>query len=312
MIKHVEYSEIDKKKWDDCIERSFNGIIYAFSWYLDIVTDYQWEALIEGDYERVFPFLPKKKYGLSYVYQPFAVQQLGVFSIGKLDQEKVDEFLLILKKKYKIINIKLNVNNKISASNFNKIDQVTYNLDLISPYSMIQKSYSTNHKRNIKKSQSAKLTIVKSIKPSRIIELFKNTKGRTSKELRQIDYDLYQRLVHSAIFKSKCVTYGVLNDNRDLIAGAIFLHSHNRVIYSFSGVNSEGKELRAMFFLMDTFIQEHQSRNLLLDFEGSNDENVAYFYRGFGAKKVFYSNIISNQYPIYLQRIIKFIQRISS
>jgi hypothetical protein len=309
MIKHLRHPDINKNKWDECIDRSFNGIIYAYSWYLDIVTNGQWEALVEDDYQRVFPFFPQQKHGISYVFQPFAVQQLGVFSVGKLDQEKVAEFLLYLHKKYKIININLNVNNRVSGTKFEKKDLTTYHLDLISPYSIIRKSFSTNHKRNIKKSYDSGLVIVKSIKPDKIFNLFKTNKGQSNKKLQSIDYDLYRRLVHAAIYQGKCATYGVLDKNRNLIAGAIFFHSHKHVIYAFSGINEKGKELRAMFFLLDSFIQEHQNRNLLLDFEGSNVESIAHFYKGFGANKILYPNILSNRYPEFVQKIMRLIKQ---
>ena len=52
MIKYLTHNNIDKTRWDECIRRSFNGNIYAWSWYLDIVHP-QWEALIENNYERV-------------------------------------------------------------------------------------------------------------------------------------------------------------------------------------------------------------------------------------------------------------------
>ena len=54
MIKHLTHNMIDKRRWDDCIAKSFNGSVYAWSWYLDIVHP-NWEALIENDYERVMP-----------------------------------------------------------------------------------------------------------------------------------------------------------------------------------------------------------------------------------------------------------------
>jgi len=47
MIIYHKHHEIDRDRWDECIRKSFNGIIYAYSWYLDIVSP-QWEALIEG------------------------------------------------------------------------------------------------------------------------------------------------------------------------------------------------------------------------------------------------------------------------
>ncbi|MCK4361546.1 MAG: hypothetical protein KAV70_07350, partial [Bacteroidales bacterium] len=79
MIKHLTYQQINKSKWDECIKKSFNGIIYGYSWYLDIVCKH-WEALVENDYERVFPLTTGKKFGINYLYQPFFTQQLGVFS----------------------------------------------------------------------------------------------------------------------------------------------------------------------------------------------------------------------------------------
>ena len=49
--------------------------------------------------------------------------------------------------------------------------------------------------------------------------------------------------------------------------------------------------LGAMHFLMDTFIQQHRNDCILLDFEGSMIPNVAYFFKGFGSKEVYYNEI---------------------
>ena len=49
-------------------------------WYLDIVHE-NWDALMEDDYERVMPMpVITKNWRISYIFQPFFVQQLGVFS----------------------------------------------------------------------------------------------------------------------------------------------------------------------------------------------------------------------------------------
>ncbi len=45
------------------MDEAFNGLIYAKSWYLDIVAD-QWDALVENDYEKIFPLVHRKKYGI--------------------------------------------------------------------------------------------------------------------------------------------------------------------------------------------------------------------------------------------------------
>ena len=84
MIQHLKHDQIDKWKWDETIKHSFNGTIYAYSWYLDIVCP-GWEALIKNDHEYVMPLTAGKKYGVDYIYPPFFSQQLGIFSNSKLN-----------------------------------------------------------------------------------------------------------------------------------------------------------------------------------------------------------------------------------
>ena len=67
-ITYVKRDDIDTAKWDSCIARSVNGIVYAYSWYLDIVAE-NWDALIGDDYQAVFPLPHNVKYGISYIYQ---------------------------------------------------------------------------------------------------------------------------------------------------------------------------------------------------------------------------------------------------
>ena len=138
MMRHLRHDEIDKKKWDDCIRSSFNGIIYAYSWYLDVVCE-DWESLVENDYERVFPLTGKRKYGISYLYQPFFTQQLGVFSKSILSAEVVEEFLKAIPAKYRYIETNLNTLNKIDSDGFKVEPQRNFELDLIHSYENISK-----------------------------------------------------------------------------------------------------------------------------------------------------------------------------
>ena len=64
--------------------------------------------------------------------------------------------------------------------------------------------------------------------------------------------------------------------------------SHHRITFLFSGNNAKGKELQAMTFLIDQVIREFAAQPLVLDFEGSDDENLARFYLGFGSRPVLY------------------------
>ena len=59
-IKYLQHKEIDKAKWDACIEQAPNGLIYSYSWYLDAMSKH-WDALVLKDYEAVMPLTWNKK-----------------------------------------------------------------------------------------------------------------------------------------------------------------------------------------------------------------------------------------------------------
>ena len=64
-LKHLKREDIDVKKWDDIIKNAVQSRIYAFSWYLDAMTDGKWSALVIDDYVSVFPILVKNIFLLS-------------------------------------------------------------------------------------------------------------------------------------------------------------------------------------------------------------------------------------------------------
>ena len=53
-IAYLSNKNIDKQKWDRCIDMASNGLIYAYSFYLDAMSKH-WDALILNDYEIVMP-----------------------------------------------------------------------------------------------------------------------------------------------------------------------------------------------------------------------------------------------------------------
>lgn len=298
MIKHLTYDKIDKVKWDDCIKHAFNGSIYGYSWYLDIVCE-EWEGLIKGDYERVFPINFKRRMGIDIIFQPFFTQQLGVFSKGELSPTVLNDFLFSIPEKYRVIDLNLNTHNKPDLPGFTYIPQVNHELDLIGEYESIRKNYGSNTKRNIKKAASAGLSVTKNIKPDEVIDLFRNNRGKKVKVLRDDNYLKFKRLIYTAIYKGMASTYGVYNEDNKLVAGAIFLNSHKKSIFIFSGLSDEGREKRAMFYLIDHFIKENARKHLTLDFDGSNDEALSRFYKGFGSTRLEYTRISKNTLPAY-------------
>jgi hypothetical protein len=195
MIRFLERDEIEATRWDECIGQAFNGNLYGYSWFLDIVCD-DWAALVEDDYVRVFPMAYRKKFGISYVYQPFFTQQLGLYSRSALNSEFLGNFLNAIPEKFRRIELNLNQHNKADESRYRLLPQLNHELDLIHPYEKIAEGYSENLRRNLKKARNAGLTIAKSPKPEAIVQLFRENRGKEFRHLQEGDYKRMLQMVY--------------------------------------------------------------------------------------------------------------------
>jgi len=304
MIKYLTNSEINKDRWDDCIKNSVNGIVYANSWYLDIVAD-GWSALVENDYEQVFPLISGKKWGINYLFQPVFSQQLGVFSQTLLTEEVVAKFLKAIPPHFKFAEINLNTYNKLPQGKYQSVEWVNHELDLINAYEKTFNGFSTNLKRKIKKAEKADLSILSNIKPEEIIRIFKENKGKELKTLEEVDYQKLRRLAYMGIYKGLVNNYGVYSPKNELCAGAIFLKSKHKIIFLFSGLTAEGRELNAMALLISSFIKDHSQHHITLDFEGSNDPQLARFYKSFGSITSTYPHLEINNLPLFTKLAVR-------
>jgi hypothetical protein len=303
MIHYYRRKDIDDDKWNAAIDKAFNGNLYGCSWFLDIVGG-DWDALVENDYERVFPLVFRKKYGISYIYQPFFTQQLGLYSTTRLAPEALSAFFEAIPPHFRRIEINLNTLNKFDGGEYNLLPQVNHELDLIHGYDKISRDYSENLTRNIRKADKAELSISKNIKPDDIIDLFRQNRGKEIRHLRDADYLKLKRIAYTAMYKGIASIQGVYSRQNQLVAGAFFIRSNNKAIFLFSGLSEEGRRDGAMPFLIDSYIRQHAGQHLTFDFDGSNDPNLSHFYRSFGSKECVYYRLEINRLPFFLNFVL--------
>ncbi len=308
MIRFVKYADIDKSRWDKCIENAINGKVYGYSWYLDIVSR-QWNALIEDDYIAVFPLPSGRKLFVSYVYQPFFTQQLGVFSCKHLTSAVVREFIDCLPKRYKYVDINLNTLNKSGDLKCKKIPQLNHELDLIFPYSDLVKNYSQNTHRNIKRALQSAISLSSTPSPDEIVQLFRQNRGKQLTHLTNDEYTILLRLIDACIHRGIAEVMGAYTDRMELCAGAIFVRSHEKAIFLFSAANAEARTNGAMSLIINQFIRQHAGSHLTLDFEGSNDPDLARFYKSFGATALTYQRVILSKIPGVMTIALKILRR---
>jgi hypothetical protein len=300
MIRFLTHDQIDSERWNDCITQSVNGNVYGHSWYLDLVCP-GWCALVDGDYEYVMPLPAWQKMKIHYLSQPLFTQQLGVFSRNQISSREVREFLYKIPRRFRYVDINLNSANKIETTGLNHKYNINYELYLNEAYPQLVNAYSENLRRNIRKAAKFKLRISKNVEPKILIDLFRKNRGSSIKSLSDTQYEVLLDLFNMLVKKNICEVWGVYDEQEKLLGGVSWVISNKKSIFLFSAVSDSGRHQGAMPFLIDTFISENAGKDMILDFEGSNDEKLGRFYAGFGSKKVFYPRIYINSLPFYVR-----------
>lgn len=273
------------------------------SWYLDIVSA-GWEGLVVGDYETVMPITHARKFCINYLYQPCFTQQLGIFSVYEPNRELNEKILSNIPVKFRYIDLALNRKNIVRLDGFRLNKNVNYELKINTSYNQISQGYATNTRRNIKKAESCSLSVINKVNSEDLITLFRENKGKGLKNIKSSHYLILKQIMNKSLEGRQAEIYGVNSEKGELIAGAFFLQSFNNFIFLFSATNQESKKKGAMFLIIDQFLKKHANNMNTLDFEGSNNKNLARFYRGFGSEEFQYLRIGKNNLPGIL-RIIK-------
>ena len=303
MIRYLTNDQIDRQKWDQCIEQAPNGLIYAYSWYLD-ACEVQWDGLILNDYEAVMPLTYNKKYGIHYLFQPWFCASLGIFGIDILNEQQINIFIQAIPGKFRYVDISLNYTNRCSVESAAITQRVSYLLSLKPTYEQLRQSYRTQLKRNLSKAQAAGLIVKWDIAINEIYPLAKEIMQRVS----AINDSEAKRMLElfDAVHKNKQTeTVGIYSPGNELLASAVFFHSHQRWYYLIVGNHPNGKTLGASHYLIDRFIERHANSNAMLDFEGSDIGNIAYFYSSFGAVAASYQALKINRLPKILRWLKK-------
>ncbi len=310
MIRFLQNHEIDRQQWDYCIEHAYNGNIYAWSWYLDIVCP-EWNALVKGRYSQVFPLTARRKWGIPYISQPPFAQQLGLFSCGSPGNDSTNEFIEQLLRHYSFAEMNLNSYNLLSVIHGKLRMLRNYELDLLQPYMNLRLMYSENAIRNILKAQKGRVSVSPGADPKAIIDLFRENKGTELKNFSPSHYQIIERLSYACLHRRAAVCYGAYSNQNQLIAGAILFQSHSRMVLIFSASNAQARETGAMHLLIDTIIQCYAGKSITFDFEGSEIPGLARFYSGFGPKEVKYPQLHINRLALIPRIAVRIIKAMS-
>ena len=301
-IQYVPYQHIDKRKWDACIDNAGNGLIYGCSFYLDAMAKH-WDALVLGDYEAVMPLTWNKKYGIHYLYQPFFTSCLGLFG-NNISAALLNDFLQQVPAKFKYWDIYLNHSNFFQLPGFELYQRMNYVLPLNDGYEKLQEAFRDNIKRNIKKAEKLNCVVKKNIAVEEVIGLAIEQSQQFSPVTKN-DYDNFKKLYYLLRPQQQAITYGVYTAADMLVASCVFFFFKKRAYYILAGNHPNGKTIGASHALINAFIKDYAGQNILLDFEGSDIRNLAFFYSSFGAAEEKYVGLKYNGLP----KLVKYFKK---
>ncbi|TDE10323.1 GNAT family N-acetyltransferase [Dyadobacter psychrotolerans] len=306
-------SEIDDRLWDECIDRSRERVIYGFSWYLDQVCE-DWNALIwpsASDFKILMPVPLKKRYFLKVVQQPFFCQYLGLFSSTEITPEQAFAFLSALSSNFPFISsYSFNPKNYAAViSLLSKRKELEYEVHetvwllLKNNFLEIQKQYSIDKKRNLKRSLGWKWTISKSRDIEPLIELFvsNNTatiEGGVSPKSYMLLKCLFEKLT-----EKNCAELAYVSKDGVTHAGALFINDGSTTIYLFNSSDEMGRKGNARTFLLNRYFESHSGSDILFDFESPQVMSIASFYKSFGGESAAFIHISKNGLPFPLKQI---------
>jgi len=293
-IRYIKHQDIDAEKWEHCIENAGNSRLYPNIWHLDRTAIF-WDALVWGDYEFIMPLPVRKKLGITYVYQPLFCQQLGIFP--KPTKLVAELFYHILFDSFRYCDVHINSQNPSvqSEKGVEFLPRQNYLLNLTYNYKSLAKSYSTNTKRNITKAGNNNLQFVSGI---RLEDYMAFKQVNLIDKISKKEMEKLKSIIAFGQYKGIGEIYGVYSSGNELCAAVYFCKWMDRVIFMNAATGKEGKNLGAMYFLVDNFIKANAEQELILDFEGSMVPGVARFYSGFGATAETYFQLKFNRLPL--------------
>jgi hypothetical protein len=295
-IKYLKHSQINKEKWDNCIAKSVNRQVYAFSWYLDVVAP-DWDALVREDYTAVMPLPVRSKLGIKYAFVPLFTQQLGVFYT--VQEPNTDDFINAIPSSFKYIQLKLNKDNKLKTIPYTENTNQILILD--KTYEATRKKFHRNCIRNIKNAVEAGFIFSDKYAVDDFMVFFKNHLNEQLSLITKDDFAKLKELISKMIELKHGELICLRDKSGEVHAVGFFVKDKNRVVFMVCGSTEFGKENHAMYLLVDRQINRYAGNVSVYDFFGSNLEGVAYFNSSFGATTETYCSVTIDRMPKLLK-----------
>ena len=287
-ISIIPSYNIDREKWDRCINGSGNAVIYAGTVYLDHLAD-NWTGIVLNDYEQVMPVPWRMKFGIRYSYEIPFLQQLGIFCGKKIPDEKM--FLKALFSVCRYGDYPFNFGNFIGETKA----FVNFILPLDRTYEDLSKRFSGDVIQNIRRAAAHDLDYENG-EIDEAVFLYKKLYGKQS-GITDEHFEKFRKLCFFIGKNDKIIVRKVCSAGGSLLAIALLPVDKMRMYNVMNSTLPEGKTAEANYYLLSRLWMEFEATGLIFDFEGSDIPGVKEFYRKFGGVNQPYQKLHFNHLP---------------
>jgi hypothetical protein len=292
MIGYLKNNEIDRDQWDNCIKKTHRAKPYAYSWFLDIMAP-GWEALVDDDYNSVFPIPSYRKFGVQYVSTPIFLQQLGAFSPDKPGSAALVEFLDFFPEFYKLIDLCVGQEAEYRGFKFTQRDNLE--LDLTKHYESLCGNFSADCMRNIESSHKKKPELTIDIGADELIDLYVNDKENTIDKVKTADLQRLKNLMNFCIKNKKGKIFGVRAAHKRLIFGLFLIETHGNKTMLLIASSPEANRKHLGYYVINEIIRTYSTTRTTLDFARTSVPFVDSFLESFGCTDAPYFRIYRNR-----------------
>lgn len=271
----IPSDQIDRKQWDHCVLSDRRAKCYNLSVFLDQLSDH-WMGIVIRNYEAVVP-LPYKYLGIKLLYTPPFIQHLdiaGVYSV--VDVSNVWQTIYAY---FKIGQYKCSQNLISDTESNPKLNLI---LDLSKEYDVIKQQYTKACKRNLAKS-AINFTVQESTDVMLLLTYYQQAYGHLA-AYKPKHYQRLERLLKALQQRGQLLLYTITIAHEIVFVGAL-VDDGKRLYYLMGAPNEAGRKARITYVFIDYILRKFAQTNYIFDFEGSEIENVATFYRSFRDRK---------------------------
>ncbi|MBD0400649.1 GNAT family N-acetyltransferase [Flammeovirga sp. EKP202] len=257
-VELIKRNKLDTDLWDECINTSPQSLLFAHSWYLDIVAPDWWGVVVQehNKYVWVMPFPVYQKAHRLFIKMPLFTPELGYFSTLEQPERFLKEAITLIQNHIPYC-IEYIGNSNGEYPDFHSGEDLSIHLS--EGYDTIFSSFSKSKKKNIRQSIKRNQEVQLDQNIDGFLQLFNQFTLPKIGVTDNREINAFLRKILPALVKRKKVRiYSIYDQKNQIEASSIFIHHHSRWQYFLNTADPKKKKQHGRLLIFNQFLQEEK------------------------------------------------------